>query len=142
MALTADQIFVNLPVKDLNKAVEFFRAVGFDFNPQFTDENATCMIVSDKIFVMLLVENFYKTFTSKEIANTATTNEVIIALSAESREEVDAIVNRALEAGGKPYNEPVDHGFMYSWSFQDVDGHLWEFTHMDANALNPEQGQA
>jgi len=139
MALTADKIFVNLPVKDLNKAVDFFSAVGFDFNPQFTDENATCMIISDKIYVMLLVESFYKTFTAKEIANTATTNEVIVALSAESREEVDAIVKRALEAGGKPYNDPVDHGFMYTWSFQDVDGHLWEFMYMDENAANPEQ---
>ncbi|MBW7456198.1 VOC family protein [Paenibacillus sepulcri] len=140
MAVTADKIFVNLPVKDLNKSVDFFSTIGFEFNPQFTDENATCMIVSENIFVMLLVESFYKTFTTKEIADTAKSTEVIVALSAASKDKVDEIVNRALAAGGTPSNDPVDLGFMYQWSFQDLDGHLWEFVHMDENAVNPEQG--
>lgn len=140
MAVTADKIFVNLPVKDLNKSVDFFSTIGFEFNPQFTDENATCMIVSENIFVMLLVESFFKTFTTKEIADTAKSTEVIVALSAASKDKINEIVNRALAAGGTPSSDPVDLGFMYQWSFQDLDGHLWEFVHMDENAVNPEQG--
>jgi predicted lactoylglutathione lyase len=135
MALTADKIFVNLPVKNLNKSVDFFTQIGFEFNPQFTDENATCMIISDHIFVMLLVEDFFKTFIKKEIADATKTTEVIMAVSAESREKVDEIVNKALAAGGKASNEPIDHGFMYVWSFQDLDGHLWEFMYMDEIAV-------
>ncbi|MEK8126554.1 VOC family protein [Paenibacillus filicis] len=136
MAFQSKQIFVNLPVKDLNKSVEFFTALGFEFNPQFTDENATCMIIGDGIYAMLLVESFFKTFTQKEIANTATTTEVILALSAESRDQVDEFVQKALDNGGKPYNDKIDHGFMYTWSFQDVDGHLWEIMHMDESAVH------
>lgn len=131
MALQANQIFVNLPVKDLDKSVEFFTKIGFEFNPQFTDKNATCMVISEHIFVMLLVEDFFRTFTKKDISNAETTTEVIIALSAESKEQVDEIVNKALAAGGKESNDPVDHGFMYGWSFQDIDGHLWEVSYMD-----------
>ncbi|WP_054955301.1 VOC family protein [Paenibacillus dakarensis] len=131
MALKADKIFVNLPVKDLDKTVGFFTKIGFEFNPQFTDENATCMVISDHIFVMLLVEDFFKSFTNKDIPNTSDNSEVIIALSADSREQVDEIVNLALSAGGRATNDPVDHGFMYSWSFEDIDGHLWEVMYMD-----------
>ncbi|PYI55669.1 VOC family protein [Paenibacillus flagellatus] len=138
MALTSDKIFVNLPVKDLNKSVEFFKKVGYEFNAQFTDENATCMVISDSIYVMLLVEPFFQSFTKKEIADTAKSAESIIALAAESREQVDEIVKRALEAGAKPYNDPVDHGFMYSWSFQDLDGHMWEYMYMDPSAVQPQ----
>lgn len=138
MALTADKIFVNLPVKNLNKTVEFFTEIGFEFNPQFTDENATCMVISDHIFVMLLVEDFFKTFTKKDISNSSTTSEVIVAISAESREQVDEIVNKALAAGGRASNDPVDHGFMYSWSFEDINGHLWEVLYMDQSTV--EQG--
>lgn len=135
MAYTADKIFVNLPVKDLNKSVEFFTKIGFEFNPQFTDENATSMIINDNAFVMLLVENFFKTFTKKDISDTAKSAEVIVALSAASREQVDELVSKALAAGGKSLNDPVDHGFMYVWSFQDIDGHLWELTYMDVSAV-------
>ncbi|WP_191561190.1 VOC family protein [Metabacillus idriensis] len=135
MGLTANKIFVNLPVKDLNRSVEFFSAIGFEFNPQFTDENATCMVVSDSIFVMLLVEDYFKTFTKKDISSTANSTEVIIALSAESREKVDEIVKKALEAGGKESNERIDHGFMYVSSFQDPDGHLWEVMYMEESAV-------
>ncbi|MDF2659310.1 MAG: extradiol dioxygenase [Paenibacillus sp.] len=131
MAVRADQIFVNLPVKDLNQTIEFFTKVGFEFNPEYTDENAACMIVSDHIFVMLLVEEFFKNFTKKEIADSTKTTEVIVALSADSKEQVNEIVNRALAAGGTVSNEPMDQGFMYGWSFQDINGHLWELMYMD-----------
>jgi predicted lactoylglutathione lyase len=131
----ATKIFVNLPVKDLNKSVEFFTKLGYTFNPQFTDENATCMIVSDDIFVMLLVEKFFKKFTKKEISNASQTTEVILALSADSREKVDEMVKKAVEAGATTPNEKQDQGFMYGWGFQDLDGHLWEVMYMEPSAL-------
>lgn len=131
MALKSDNIFVNLPVKDLEKTKEFFSKIGFEFNAQFTDKNAACLVIGDNIFAMLLIEDYFKTFTKKDLSNAANTTEVILALSAESREQVDEIVNAALSAGGSPSNDPVDHGFMYGWSFQDPDGHLWEVMYMD-----------
>ena len=126
---------MNLPVKDLNKTVEFFTKLGFEFNPQFTDENATCMIVNKDIFIMLLVEKFFKTFTKKEICDTTKDTEVIIALSTESREKVDQMINDVIEAGGKESRKPQDHGWMYERSFQDINGHLWEIIYMDEKAL-------
>ncbi|MGV3559819.1 VOC family protein [Larkinella arboricola] len=132
----ATQIFVNLPVKDLNKSIEFFTQLGYTFNPQFTDENATCMVISDTIYVMLLVEPFFKTFTKKEIADATQTTEAIICLSADSREEVDALVSKAVAAGGTTPNEKQDQGFMYGHGFQDLDGHLWEIMYMDPSAVN------
>lgn len=131
MALKCDHIFVNLPVKDLDKTKEFFSKIGFEFNAQFTDKNAACMIIGDNMYAMLLTEDYFKTFTKKDLSNAVNTTEVILALSAESREQVDEIVNQALAAGGAPSNDPVDHGFMYGWSFQDPDGHLWEVMYMD-----------
>jgi predicted lactoylglutathione lyase len=125
------KIFVNLPVKDLNKSVEFFTKLGYTFNPQFTDENATCMIIGDDIYAMLLVEKFFKTFTPKPLADAKSSTESITALSAASREAVDKIVNRALAAGARRYVEPKDHGFMYQWGFEDLDGHIWEHFWMD-----------
>jgi predicted lactoylglutathione lyase len=124
-------IFVNLPVKDLNKTVEFFTKLGFTFNPQFTDENATCMIVGKDIFVMLLVEKFFKTFTKKEISDTTKNTEAIVALSAQSREEVDQMMEKVLDAGGREARDPQDHGWMYGRSFEDINGHLWEIFYMD-----------
>jgi len=137
------QIFLNLPVKDLSRTVEFFKKLGFAFNAQFTDENATCMIINDNIFVMLLVEKFFKTFTKKEICDTTKDTEVIIALSTESREKVDEMMQHVFEAGGKESREPQDHGWMYGRSFQDINGHLWEIIYMDEKALknNELQGQ-
>jgi uncharacterized protein len=129
------KIFVNLPAKDLNKTIEFFTKLGFKFNPQFTDENATCMIVGEDIFVMLLVEKFFKTFTKKEICDTSKNTEVIIALSVEGREKVDQMINRAIEAGGRESREPQDHGWMYGRSFEDINGHIWEIIYMDESAL-------
>ena len=132
----ATKIFVNLPVKDLNRSVEFFTKLGFKFNPQFTDENATCMIVGEDIFVMLLVEKFFKTFTKKEISDATKSTEVIVASSADSRETVDEMINKVIEAGGIEPKEPQDHGWMYGRSFQDIDGHLWEIFYMDSSAVN------
>jgi uncharacterized protein len=129
------KIFLNLPVKDLNRTVEFFTKLGFKFNPQFTDKNATCMIISEDIFVMLLVEEFFKTFTKKEICNTSKNIEAIIALSAESRENVDEMINKAIEAGGIEPRKPQDHGWMYDRAFEDIDGHLWEITYMNESSL-------
>jgi len=129
------QIFVNLPVKDLSRTVEFFKKLGFAFNAQFTDENATCMIINDNIFVMLLVEKFFKSFTKKEICDTTKDTEVIIALSTKSREKVDEMMHNVVEAGGKESREPQDHGWMYGRSFQDINGHLWEIIYMDEKAL-------
>ena len=131
-------IFVNLPVKDLNKTVEFFTKLGFTFNPQFTDENATCMIVGKDIFVMLLVEKFFKTFTKKEISDTTKNTEAIVALSAQSREEVDRMMEKVLDAGGREARDPQDHGWMYGRSFEDINGHLWEIFYMYESAMKKE----
>ena len=131
----ATQIFVNLPVKNLNKSVEFFTQLGYTFNPQFTDENATCMIVSDTIYVMLLVEPFFKSFIKKEIADASKSTEAIICLSAETREQVDEMVSKAFAAGATVHNDKQDQGFMYGHGFQDLDGHLWEYMYMDPNAI-------
>ena len=133
------KLFVNLPVKDLNKTVEFFTKLGFTFNPQFTDENATCMIVGNDIFVMLLVEKFFKTFTKKEISDVSKNTEVIVALSTQSREEVDQMMEKVVGAGGKESRDPQDHGWMYGHSFEDIDGHLWEIFYMDESAMKKDK---
>ena len=124
--------FVNLPVQDLTKSVDFFTGLGFEFNAQFTDENATCMVVSDKAFVMLLAQPFFATFTTKQVTDSGTHTGVIMGVSAESRAEVDALVDRALELGGSPSKEASDEGYMYGRSFYDLDGHAWEVLWMDA----------
>lgn len=131
----ATQIFVNLPVKDLHQSINFFKALDFEFNPQFTDETAACMIISPTIFAMLLTEKKFKEFTRKEIADAKKTTEVLIALDAESREKVDEMVSNAINAGGSMYAKPQDHGWMYQHSFADLDGHQWEFLYMDEKAL-------
>lgn len=130
------KIFVNLPVKDLNRTIEFFTALGFTFNAQFTDETATCMVVSEDIFVMLLTEAKFKSFTPKEVCDATQHTEVIVSLSCESREAVDEIVQKAVAAGGSTYNDPQDYGFMYQHGFQDLDGHIWEFLHMDPSVIS------
>lgn len=129
----ATQIFINLPVKDLNASIAFFTKLGYTFNAQFTDENATCMIISDTIFAMLITHNRFTDFTKKAIADATKTTEVIIALSAESKEKVHELADKAIAAGGKEANEPQDHGFMINRSFQDLDGHIWEAIWMDPN---------
>lgn len=132
------KIFVNLPVKDLKRSVEFFTKLGYTFNPHFTDEKATCMIVGEDIFVMLLVESFFKTFTPKPIADATSSTEVLIALSAESREKVDELVAKAVAAGGTTPMPAQDHGFMYQHGYQDLDGHMWELVWMDPKAIPPQ----
>jgi len=133
------KLFVNLPVKNLQKSINFFSKLGFTFNPQFTDENATCMIIGEDSYAMLLEEKFFKTFTNKAITDTAKSAEVIMAIFVESREQVDELVNKAFAAGAKKYNEPNDHGWMYGWSFQDLDHHLWEVGYMDIKAAPQKQ---
>jgi predicted lactoylglutathione lyase len=127
----ATQIFMNLPVRDLDRSVQFFTALGFKFNQDYTDENATCMVINDDAFVMLLVEKFFKTFTAKEIVDATSATEAIMAFSVDSREEGDQMVGKALAAGGSESQPVQDYGFMYSHSFQDPDGHLWEVIWMD-----------
>ena len=129
-------IYVNLPVKNLKQSVEFFRKLGFTFNPQFTDETATCMIVAEDIFIMLLTEKKFKTFTPKEICDATKGTEVLVCLSCESRAEVDEMVRKAVAAGGTTYNDPQDHGLMYGHGFQDLDGHIWELLYMEPGAIN------
>lgn len=129
----ATQIFLNLPVKDLLKTREFFAKLGYTFNEQFSNENGACMVISDTIYAMLLTEQLFKTFTSKEIADTNKTTEVMIALSADSKEAVNDLVEKAFMAGATKHNDVQDHGFMYSRSFQDLDGHIWEVFWMNPN---------
>ncbi len=131
----ATKIFVNLPVKNLDQSVAFFTKLGYTFNPQFTNEKATCMIVGEDIYVMLLIEPFFKTFIKKEIVDAKKSTEVLICLSAESKEKVDEMINLALEAGGTTPNEKQDLGFMYSHAFEDLDGHIWEIMWMDPSAV-------
>lgn len=131
----ASKIFLNLAVKDLKKSIDFFTTLGFSFNPQFTDEHATCMIIGENIFAMLVTEQRFKDFTKKEICNAHKNTEVLIAIDAESTEKVDEMVKTAVDAGGSIYMEPQDHGWMYGHSFADLDGHQWEIMYMDENAI-------
>ena len=124
-------IFVNLPVRDLPKSMAFFKALGYNHNPQFTDETAACIVFSDTIYAMLVTEARFKDFTPKAIADARTTSEVLLALSCENREQVDEMVRKAVAAGGSTYAEAIDHGFMYQHGFQDPDGHIWEIFYMD-----------
>lgn len=126
-----NQIFVNLPVKDLEVSKTFFSALGYRFNPQFTDEKAACMIISESIYVMLLTEAFFQGFTTKPVADAHKTTEVLICLSCSSRAQVDELVRKALAAGGRAPIPPQDHGFMYAHGFEDLDGHQWELAYME-----------
>ncbi|HET9379743.1 MAG TPA: VOC family protein [Streptomyces sp.] len=128
-------IFVNLPVNDLDASKTFFTALGYPINAQFSDEKAASLVISDTIVVMLLKKEFYATFTSKEIADATKTSEVLLCLSAESREKVDELVAKALAAGGTEPREPQDQGFMYGRAFEDPDGHTWEVMWMDPAAI-------
>src|SRR5687768_16790133 len=131
----ATKIFVNLPVTQLKKSIDFFTALGFTFNPQFTDETATCMIVGEDIFVMLLTRDKFKTFTPKAICDATKCTEVLVCLSCANRNKVDDMVRKAVAAGGTTYNQPQDHGFMYAHGFQDLDGHIWELVYMEPSAV-------
>jgi predicted lactoylglutathione lyase len=128
------QIFVNLPVKNLQRTVTFFTALGFKFDPQFTNDDATCMIVGENIFVMLLVEKFFKSFIDKDLCDATKNTEVLMCFSCASRAEVEALVAKAIAAGATTPRAPQDLGFMYSQAFEDLDGHIWEPMYMDASA--------
>jgi hypothetical protein len=127
-------IFVNLPVNDLSASRGFFEALGFSINEQFSDDKAACVVLADNIFVMLLREDFFRTFVGGEVADASRVTEVLNCLSAESRQEVDDLVRRAIGAGGKPWKDSFSEGPMYGGSFQDLDGHVWEVMHMDVSA--------
>lgn len=135
---SATKIFVNLPVKNLKKTMDFFSKLGFGFNPMFTDENAACMVISEDIYAMLLVEKFFKSFIpDKEICD-AKSAEALVALSAKTREEVDELLGKAVAAGGSEYRQAQDYGWMYGRAFQDINGHIWELIYMDMNAIPDE----
>jgi uncharacterized protein len=135
-ATTSRKLFVNLAVRDLRKSMDFFSRLGFTFNPQFTDENAACVIINDDASVMLLAEPFFKTFTRRELCDTTKHTEGLFAISCNSRAEVDEMVRKAVAAGGSHAVDAMDHGFMYAWSFYDLDGHHWEVMWMDPEAAH------
>lgn len=132
------QIFVNLPIANMERSKAFFTKLGFSFNPQFTNDQGACMVIADNIFAMLLVQPFFKTFIDTEIADATKSTGVLVCLSCASREEVDELVKKAVAAGGKPHRQPQDHGFMYGHGFHDPDGHVWELVYMDPNAAPPQ----
>ncbi|HLC96846.1 MAG TPA: VOC family protein [Candidatus Nanoarchaeia archaeon] len=133
------KIFINLPVRDLQKTIAFFTKLGFKFNPQFTNKNATCMIIEKNIFVMLLVEKFFRGFIpGREICDTEKSTEALLSLSADSRKEVDEMVKKVIAAGGEEYRNPQDYGWMYGRAFKDLDGHIWETGYMDMSKM-PEE---
>jgi uncharacterized protein len=129
------KIYINLPVKDLNRSIDFFTRLGFSFDPQFADDKATCMIVGSDIFVMLITEAFFKTFTQKEISDARKATEVIVSLSFDSKEKVNELVGKAVAAGATTPNKPQDLGWMYQSGFDDPDGHMWEIFFMDIEAM-------
>jgi len=130
----ARMIFVNLPVRSVRRSREFFTRLGFAFNPDFSDDHVLCMVVDDNIFVMMLEWSRFRDFVNGEIADAHRTTEVLTCLSAGSRAEIDDMVRRAVEAGGRPWKAPMQDGPMYGHSFQDLDGHVWELIHMEQPA--------
>ena len=139
-AVEVTKIFINLPVKDLKKTMDFFGRLGFKFNPMFTDENAACMVISDdSIYAMLLVEKFFKTFIpGKQICDAPRSTEALVALSTGSRQQVDELIRKAIAAGGSEYRQAQDYGWMYGRAFQDIDGHIWEIFYTDLSAMPKE----
>jgi predicted lactoylglutathione lyase len=131
----ARKLFVNMAVEDVKKSMGFFAALGFQFNPKFTDDNAACMLVGEDAYVMLLMKPFFSTFSTRPLCDTTTHTETLCAISCDSRAEVDALVKTALAAGGTHAMPPMDQGFMYGWSFYDLDGHHWEVFWMDPAAV-------
>ena len=132
---TRHKLFVNIPVTDLQRSIRFFEALGFRFNPQFTDANAASMLVGEDAYFMLLAPSFFKGFAKRPIANPQEATQALYALSVDTREAVDAMVNKAIAAGGSPVADPEDHGFMYMWSFYDPDGYHWEVFWMDPSTI-------
>jgi predicted lactoylglutathione lyase len=131
----AQKIFVNLPVKDVNKSAEFFKQLGYTINPKYSDETAVSVVISEEIYAMLLIESKFSEFTPRQVADTSKTTEVITCLSAESKDEVNKLVDKAIKAGGTETRPPQDYGFMYGRSFNDLDGHIWEIVWMDESGF-------
>ena len=134
--ITPRKLFVNIPVRDLQRSIDFFEALGFAFNVQFTDATATCMLVGEDAYFMLLTRDKFQEFSKRPVADSEKTTTALYAFSVNSRAEVEDIVNKALGAGGLRAHDPQDHGFMYQWSFFDLDGHHWEVFWMDPAAVN------
>ena len=134
-ATTPRKLFVNIPVRDVQRSIGFFEALGFAFNPQFTDASATCMLVGEDAYFMLLDHERFRGFSQRPMGDAAMETNALFALSVNSREEVDEMVKKAIAAGGSRAVDPQDHGFMYGWSFRDLDGHHWEVFWMDASAM-------
>jgi predicted lactoylglutathione lyase len=135
----ATQLFVNLAVKDLTKTMEFFKELGFEYNNQFTDENAACMTINEYAYAMLLVEKYFKEFTKKELVDAHRSTEVLCALLKDTKAQVDEMFDKALAMGATEARETQDLGFMYSRFFSDLDGHIWELGWMDLNFIQPEE---
>ena len=131
----ATKIFVNLPVQDLNKSIEFFKGLGYTFNHQFTDATAACMVIGEDIYAMLLTFDKFTQFTNKKIVDARENTEVLVCLSTESRNGVDDLLDKALKGGAEEYRDPQDYGFMYGRSFEDLDGHIWEIMWMDPSFI-------
>lgn len=138
MSYSSNQIFINISVKNIQKSTDFFKQLGFQFNPMFSDETTSCMIIGENIFAMMMEESRFISFTGKKIPDLHTYSETIYALTAQKKEQVDQIVEKAFSLGATKFSEPIDHGFMYVWGFQDLDGHLWEIAFMDPSQL-PQQ---
>ena len=135
------QIFVNLPVKDLKRTMEVFGKLGYEFNPQFTNDDAACMVIDENIFAMLLTEPFFQTFTDRTIIDAHKSVEVLVALSSDSREAVDKHVDAAIAAGGRKL-KTLDYGWMYNRSYADLDGHVWEIAYMDLSQVPANAGDS
>ena len=133
---TPRKLFVNIPVRDLQRSIDFFEALGFTFNTQFTDATATSMLVGEDAYFMLLTTDRFKDFSKRPVGDAQKETSALFAISVNSREEVDAVVEKAIAAGGSHAADPQDHGFMYAWSFYDLDGHHWEVFWMDPSAVN------
>ncbi|MFM0526843.1 glyoxalase/bleomycin resistance/extradiol dioxygenase family protein [Paraburkholderia strydomiana] len=131
------QIFVNLAVDKLDRSKAFFSALGFNFDPRFTNDQAACLILGENLYAMLLVKDLFKSFTRKSLCDPKESTEALVGLSCDSRGEVDALVAKALAAGGTAPRAPQDYGFMYGHGFEDIDGHIWELIYMDPNATAP-----
>jgi len=134
----ATKIFVNLPVKNLNRSKDFFTSIGFTINPQFTDDTAACVVISEDIYAMILTHAKFKEFTKKQIADATKTTEVLTCLTTDSKDKVNEMVDKAIAAGGTEARDPMDYGFMFARSFNDPDGHIWEVMWMDMNAAPPQ----
>ena len=136
---TVSNMFINLPVKDLERSVAFFKSLGFAINQQFSNEQGACVVLGEHSYAMLSTIPFFETFTTKKTADTKQTVGALIAVSVDSRETVDALVNAAAAAGGTAQESSTDHGFMYEWGFEDLDGHMWGPFWMDPNFVQPRE---